>query len=97
MCGFGANRARLRIVRGSERGSAVIQQLLRVASLLRSQGFTHVLLYDLGVQLEREWRDSFLPADWEELERFKEEQLQLIESFDAAYTLYAIENTIVHP
>ena len=61
-----------------------------IAALLQSQGFTHVLLYDLGVQLEREVKTIFDVQDWEELERFKEEELQLIQSFDETYSLFAL-------
>ncbi len=66
-----------------------------IASWLHSQGFSHVLIYDLGVQLEREWREAFTLEDWEQLERFKTDFLLRIESFGEAYSLYAIENTIV--
>ena len=60
------------------------------ASWLKEQGFTHVLLYDLGVQLERDVEVLFEPDDWIELERFKSNELLVIRQFGDAYTLYAL-------
>jgi hypothetical protein len=60
------------------------------ADLLRSQDFTHVLIYDLGVRLIRDKENAFEVGDWEELERFQEAELQVVQHFDDTYTLYAV-------
>ncbi len=61
-----------------------------VVSLLRTQGFTHVLIYDFGVQLVRDKDNMLEPEDWEELERFREEELRVLQEYHDAYTLYEI-------
>lgn len=61
-----------------------------VTSILRSEGYTHVLLYDLGVRLVRDTDNLFEPGDWEELERFKNDELQIVKQLADTYTLYAI-------
>ena len=61
-----------------------------VVSLLRAQGFTHVLIYDFGVQLVRDKENMLEPEDWEELERFREEELRVFQQYYDAYTLYKI-------
>jgi hypothetical protein len=61
-----------------------------VASLLQTQGYTHVLIYDFGVELVRD-TDNLLEAhDWEELERFREEELRVVHEYHDAYTLYEL-------
>ncbi len=63
-------------------------------SLLRSQNYTHVLIYDLGIQLVLS-SDNFLePEDWEELRVFRDEELDVVQNFDGVYTLYKIPPTI---
>ncbi|MEJ2551760.1 MAG: hypothetical protein P8Z34_13865 [Anaerolineales bacterium] len=64
-----------------------------IASFLRSQGYSHVLIYDFGVGLVRETNNLLEPEDWEELERFREEQLRLVHEYHDAYTLYEISPT----
>ncbi len=61
-----------------------------VVSLLRSQGFTHVLIYDFGVQLVREKENMLELEDWEELERFRKGELRVLQEYHDAYTLYEI-------
>jgi hypothetical protein len=58
--------------------------------LLRSQSYSHVLIYDLGVRLVRDKENAFEVGDWEELERFTEIELQVVQHFDDTYTLYSI-------
>jgi hypothetical protein len=59
-----------------------------IARKLRSQGFTHVLVYDFGIELEREKREQFTPGDWLELANFVESELRIVQKFGQGYTLY---------
>jgi hypothetical protein len=59
-----------------------------IARNLRSEGFTHVLIYDFGIQLEQEERDQFTPADWLELANFVESELLIVQQFGQGYTLF---------
>lgn len=61
----------------------------RIAASIRAAGFTHVLIYDLGVELERVSRQVFTPSDWDELEKLRTDELILVSSFGDTYTLYA--------
>jgi hypothetical protein len=58
-----------------------------------SQGFSHVLLFDVGAEFVRNevyWSESFTTTEWDELERFKKDELILIEDLDGVYSLYEI-------
>ncbi len=57
----------------------------------QSAGFTHILIYDLGVRFVREQQpdDPFSNADWVELDRLRE-QLQLVENIGGVYSLYQL-------
>jgi len=64
-----------------------------VADRLRKQGFTHVLMYDFGIQLERESKSLFESEDWDEFQCFKEEELYLIKQLGDVYSLYEIHSS----
>lgn len=56
----------------------------------KSEGITHVLIYDLGLQFVRSQPDSpFEDSDWAELDRLRS-QLPLLENIGGAYSLYAL-------
>ncbi len=59
-------------------------------SQLRSQNYTHVLVYDLGVQLVLEAANFLEPEDWEELEDFRDDELDFVQVIGGVYTLYEI-------
>jgi 4-amino-4-deoxy-L-arabinose transferase-like glycosyltransferase len=62
-----------------------------LAQKWREEGFTHVLLYNLGAQILREAnKDIFMEEDWVELERLTTDQLSLIENFGDSYMLFEL-------
>jgi hypothetical protein len=62
-----------------------------LAQKWREEGFTHVLLYNLGAQILREAdNDMFLEEDWVELERLTTNQLAMIENFGDSYMLFEL-------
>ena len=65
----------------------------KIGSQLHSMGYTHVLIYDLGAQFEREAQPLFKPEDWAALERFRNTELELIQCFGDAYSLYALRDS----
>jgi hypothetical protein len=62
-----------------------------IALQLYSEGVTHILIYDLGVHLEKEANERFTALDWDELENFKDEELYEIAVFEDVYSLYALK------
>jgi hypothetical protein len=61
-----------------------------IVSGWRAEGATHVLLAETGVVFVQQNDDGlFTAADWEELQRLRE-QLTLVENIGPAYTLYKI-------
>lgn len=55
------------------------------------EGFTHVLLYNLGAQMLHDAEDElFIEADWVELERLKKYQLTLYENFGDSHLLFEL-------
>jgi hypothetical protein len=66
----------------------------QISSQLRSENVTHVLIYDLGVQMEKDYQPMIKGSDWHELERFVDEELVLLESFGDgdAYSLYRLSS-----
>ncbi len=64
----------------------------QISSQLRSENITHVLIYDLGVQMEKDDQPMIKGSDWHELECFVDEELVLLESFGDgdAYSLYRL-------
>lgn len=56
----------------------------------KTEGFTHVLLYDAGVKfVQADPGNAFTDADWVELEVLRS-QLRLVENLGAVYSLYQI-------
>jgi hypothetical protein len=55
----------------------------------RSEGWTHLLIFDAGAEFERAGRSEYLPADWDALERLRS-LLPAAERFGDGYTLYTI-------
>lgn len=62
-----------------------------IAMHLRSEGITHILIYDLGADLEKEANKRFTALDWDELENLKDKELNEIETFEDVYSLYALK------
>ena len=64
----------------------------QISSQLRSENITHVLIYDLGVKMDKDGQPMIKESDWHELERFVNEELVLLESFGDgdAYSLYRL-------
>jgi hypothetical protein len=55
------------------------------------EGFTHVLLYNLGAQMLHDAENEmFIEEDWVELERLKIMQLTLIENFGDSHLLFEL-------
>ncbi len=61
-----------------------------IARKWRSEGVTHVLIYDLGVRLEMEAQPLLTDADWAALDAFRAEHLDPVRKFGDAYTLYEL-------
>jgi len=59
-----------------------------IASEWRESGVSHVLVYDLGVRLEMEGQPLLTEGDWANLARFREQELDLLQTFGSAYSLY---------
>ncbi len=62
-------------------------------ALLQMQGYSHVLIYDFGVQLVRDADNLLESEDWKELDRFREVELRVVQQYRDAYTLYEIPPT----
>jgi hypothetical protein len=61
-----------------------------IAAYWKTEGFTHVLLYDAGAKfVQAEPTSAFTAADWAELEALRT-QLRLMEDMGAVYSLYLI-------
>ena len=61
-----------------------------ILSHWKAQGVTHVLIYDLGADFVRSQADAaFVDSDWTELDALRG-RMQLIQTFDSAYSLYAL-------
>ena len=69
-----------------------------IAAVLRQKGVTHVLVGDSGLEWIRGVVADIPPADWEELDRFLQTHLQLIQAFGggedtpAVYSLYRFQD-----
>ena len=62
-----------------------------IAAEWRSQGVTHILYYEYGAKIIRAAKvDPYAEADWSELERFIDEDLEEIETWGEAYVLYRL-------
>jgi len=64
-----------------------------IARTWRAEGFTHVLLYRVGLDylLEAQF-DPITPADLQVLEELQTSYMTLVESFDDVYELYRLED-----
>jgi hypothetical protein len=62
-----------------------------ILSEWRDQGATHVLVYQLGVELLQAGEDLLTNADWNALDQFVLDYLVEIENFGDAYILYEIQ------
>jgi len=62
----------------------------QIADSWRMDGTTHVLIYDFGARLEAETQPLITEDDWEELADLRENELQLVEDFGSAYSLYEL-------
>jgi hypothetical protein len=56
----------------------------------RGEGWTHLLVFDAGVEFERATRSEYSPSDWEQLECLLE-ALPIAERFGDGYTLYILK------
>jgi hypothetical protein len=56
----------------------------------RVEGWTHILIYDVGAGFEKGGRSEYAASDWEALDRLRSE-LTVVERFGGAYTLYSLE------
>jgi hypothetical protein len=65
----------------------------KISSQLLSEGFSHVLIYDLGAQFESRAQPLFEPGDWVALAQFRETELELVQRFGEAYSLYVLTST----
>jgi len=62
-----------------------------IAAEWRSQGVTHIMYYEYGAKIIRAAKvDPYAEADWSELERFIDEDLEEIETWGEAYVLYRL-------
>lgn len=62
-----------------------------LAAVWKAQGVTHVLIYDLGIELEKSTQPLLTDAHWRALDQFRTEELSLIEEFgDRVYSLYEL-------
>jgi hypothetical protein len=64
----------------------------KISSQLRSENVTHVLIYDLGVKMDKDGQPMIKESDWNELELFVHQELILLERFGDgnAYSLYRL-------
>jgi hypothetical protein len=53
-------------------------------------GVSHVLIYDFGADYERRTNKAFEPSDWQALQAFREQDLELIKVFGTGYSLYRL-------
>jgi hypothetical protein len=61
-----------------------------IAAHFRTQGFTHLLVYDVGADYERDFHAVFYTEeDWQALDTFISDELTLVQRFDDVYSLYA--------
>lgn len=67
-----------------------IPDLSGISSWMKDQGYSHVLVYDIGVEFERLESGLYEEADWLDLQEFRQEHLTLLQSFDGIYTLYRL-------
>jgi len=70
-----------------------ISDLAGISRWMQDQGYTHVLVYDIGVNFEQASSGLYEEADWLELQKFRQEQLSLVQSFDGFYTLYRLKTS----
>lgn len=61
-----------------------------IAGRWRSEGVTHVLIYDLGVRLEKEAQPLLTEDDWAALDVFRLDYLDRERRFGDAYSLYEL-------
>jgi hypothetical protein len=64
----------------------------QIADSIIEKGFTHILIYDVGVEFEKNNRQIFAPSDWIALEDFIENRLILLNDFDGVYSLYSFRS-----
>ena len=62
-----------------------------IANNWRDQGFTHVLIFDLGAELQSETQPLLSPEDWDELDRLRRDDLALAKDFGNVYSLYTLD------
>jgi hypothetical protein len=55
----------------------------------RSEGWTHILIFDAGAAFEREGRSEYDASDWKQLDRLRG-LLPVVERFGEGYTLYSL-------
>ena len=67
-----------------------IPDLSGISSWMKDQGYSHVLVYDIGAEFERLESGLYEEADWLDLQEFRQEHLTLLQSFDGIYTLYRL-------
>jgi len=67
-----------------------IGEASEIAAEWRDQGYTHVLIYDLGAKLQFETQPLLSSQDWAELNRLRNEELELAKDFGSVYSLYTL-------
>ena len=66
---------------------------LEIAEILREGGVTHILIHETGVEFVRNKSNQFTDTDWQLLDEFISNELQLVEDIGNAYTLYTLGPT----
>lgn len=69
-----------------------IGEASEIADVWRDQGYTHVLIYDFGAQMQFETQPLLSRQDWVELGRLRKEELELAKDFGSVYSLYTLES-----
>ena len=69
-----------------------IGEASEIANVWRDQGYTHVLIYDFGAQLQFETQPLLSREDWVELGRLRKEELKLAKDFGSVYSLYTLDS-----
>ena len=70
----------------------MIEEASEIANAWRDQGYTHVLIYDLGAAMQFETQPLLSNEDWVELDRLRTEELELAKDFGNVYSLFTLES-----